>query len=45
MRCALFWGGRGKRTIMLEGSQALPTRPSDKGAMKLKALKWPEIVA
>jgi hypothetical protein len=29
---------RGKKTIFLEGTQAMPTRPSDKDRMRVKTL-------
>jgi hypothetical protein len=37
-------GGR-KSTILLGSSQASPTRPSDKGSVKVKTLEWLEAVA
>jgi hypothetical protein len=38
-------GGRGRKDIvLLEGSQVLLTRPSDKTNMKVKTLEWLEIV-
>jgi hypothetical protein len=39
-----YSGGR-KNINLLEGSQASPVLPSDKGSMKLKTLEWMEIVA
>jgi hypothetical protein len=30
--------------ILLEGSQASPTRPSDKSSMKVETIKWQEMV-
>jgi hypothetical protein len=42
-----FIGGGGCETciILLEGSQASPTHPSDKGSMEVKTLEWLEVVA
>jgi hypothetical protein len=37
--------GGGKSIILLEGSQALPVRPSDKASMKVKNLELSEAVA
>jgi hypothetical protein len=31
---------RGKKSILLEGTQAMPARPSDKGRMRMKTLWW-----
>jgi hypothetical protein len=31
---------RGKKSILLEGTQAMPARPSDKGRMGMKTLGW-----
>jgi hypothetical protein len=31
---------RGKKSILLEGTQAMPARPSDKGRMGVKTLGW-----
>jgi hypothetical protein len=30
----------GKKSILLEGTQAMPARPSDKGRMGVKTLGW-----
>jgi hypothetical protein len=38
MRGALYL--RGKKSILLEGTQAIPARPSDKGRMGVKTLGW-----
>jgi hypothetical protein len=37
--------GREKEHRLLEGSQASPTRPSDKSRVKVNALGWLEAVA
>jgi hypothetical protein len=39
MKDILLWGGT-KGIILLEGSQASPVRPSDKGSMKVEKLEW-----
>jgi hypothetical protein len=31
---------RGEKSILLEGTQAMPARPSDKGRMGVKTLGW-----
>jgi hypothetical protein len=31
---------RGKKSILLDGTQAKPARPSDKGRMGVKTLGW-----
>jgi hypothetical protein len=36
--------GEVQRIISLEGSQALPVRPSCKSGMQVKALEWLEVV-
>jgi hypothetical protein len=30
----------GKKSVLLEGSQAMPARPSDEGRMGVKTLGW-----
>jgi hypothetical protein len=30
--------------VLLEGAQASPTRPSDKGNTKMKMIEWQEVV-
>jgi hypothetical protein len=40
-----FIVGREKEHRLLEGSQALPSRPSDKSRVKVNALGWLEAVA
>jgi hypothetical protein len=37
-------GGGDESIILLEGSQASPSRPSDKGTVKVKALEWLQAV-
>jgi hypothetical protein len=44
MRDTLMWGGR-KSIVLLESSQASPSRLSDKGSVKVKTLGWLEAVA
>lgn len=34
-----YWEGR-KRILLLDGSQAMPARPSDNDWMRMKALRW-----
>jgi hypothetical protein len=34
-----------KSTFVSDGSQASPVRRSDKGSMKVKTLRWLEVVA
>jgi hypothetical protein len=31
---------RGRKNILLEGTQAMPARPSDKDRMRVKTLEW-----
>jgi hypothetical protein len=38
-RGALYLGG-GRKSILLEGTQAIPARPSDKERMGVKTLGW-----
>jgi hypothetical protein len=40
-----FIVGSRKSIILLEGSQAVPVRPSDKSRVKVNALGWLEAVA
>jgi hypothetical protein len=35
----------GKSIILLEGSQASPNHPSDKGSVQVKTLEWLDVVA
>jgi hypothetical protein len=45
MIISLFPGKGRKSIILLDGSQALPVRPSDKGSVNVKVLGWLEAVA
>jgi hypothetical protein len=41
-----FIAGEGRKSVIsLEGSQASPARPADKGTVKVKTLGWSEVAA